>query len=143
MAVHVTASCFGLGLALLGAGPAAAGPETLQRSLQNVAFAPVDFTLAPVVAGRSIARGLESEDDPIAVRVAFAGPGIVWNTGVQALASVVRGLAGVLELPPGIALCFSDADLAPLYDPAEHGPALVDVETRALHVRIGVDYVAP
>jgi hypothetical protein len=56
------------------------------------------------------------------------------------MAAVVREIAGLLELAPGIGLAFTASDWPPLFDPAESGHALIDVETRAVDFRIGVDY---
>lgn len=137
-----TAAALGA-LAALAAAPAEAGTATLRRALQNVALAPLDLALAPVVAGHSIVEGIRREEDSRAVRVGFALPGFVWNTGVQVLASTVREIAGLLELGPGLVVWALDRETAPLFGPAEHGPALVDVETRAAHLRIGVDYTSP
>ena len=129
-------------LSLSPAGPALATSQTLQRSLQNVLFAPLDLVLTPVTAGWAVARNLERSEDSRAVKVAFAGPGWLWNSGVLALASVVRELTGLLELLPGLVLIPFEADLAPLFHPAESSPALVDVETPALNIRFGIDYTA-
>jgi len=83
---------------------------------------------------------MQAVDDPTAVRVLFLVPGLGWNLGVQAMAAAVREIAGLLELVPGVGLAFTATDWPPLFDPAETGRALIDVETRAVDFRIGVDY---
>jgi len=88
-------------------------------------------------------RSLDDTQDPPAVRVAFAVPGLAWNTGVQGLAAVVREVSGLLELPVGICLLPFERDLAPLFAPSETGDALVDAETPALRIRFGIDYLNP
>jgi hypothetical protein len=141
-ALVATGCAAALAGAALFAAPASASPATLRRSLQNIAFAPLDLALSPIVAARSVVRNLSAADDPTAVRVIFAVPGFGWNTGVQAMAATVREIAGLIELLPGLALVFTATDLSPLFDPAETGRALIDVETRAVAVKIGVDYTS-
>jgi hypothetical protein len=116
-------------------------PRTLKRSFGNILFAPFDLVLSPVVAGRSIHRSLQTTDDSTAVRVLFVVPGFAWNTGVQAMASVVREITGLIEFVPGVCVYFFEADLDPLFAPAERGDALVDKETRPLRIKFGIDYV--
>jgi hypothetical protein len=74
------------------------------------------------------------------VRVAYALPGYGWNMGVQVLSGTVRVITGVLEFLPGVGLFFFDADLDPLFSPAEHGQALVDYDTPPLNVKFGITY---
>jgi hypothetical protein len=119
-----------------------ASPATLQRSVQNILFAPVDLVLAPVVAGRAICENLATTDDSIAVKVVFLVPGFFWNTAVQLGASLVREVTGLIEVVPGLVLLPWEADLPVLFAPAEHGDAMLDVETGALHVRAGVNYLS-
>ena len=118
-----------------------ASPRTLRRSLGNILFAPVDLVLSPVVAGRSVHRGLKDSDDSTAVRVVFVIPGFAWNTGVQAMASVVREITGLIEFVPGLCVLFVEANLDPLFAPAERGDGLVDVDTRPLRIKFGIDYI--
>ncbi len=123
------------------AGPAHASPQTLRRSLGNIACAPFDLVLSPVVAARSIYKNLRSVEDSTGVRVFYAVPGLAWNTGVQGMAAVVREITGLIEFVPGLGLFFFEADLAPLFAPVERGDALLDVETPPLHIKLGVDYL--
>jgi hypothetical protein len=136
LAAALTAGAFALSLA----SPAAASPETLKRSLGNIVFAPFDLVLSPVVSGRTIYNNLRDIDDTLGVRVVYVVPGYAWNTGVQAMSSIVREITGLIELVPGIGLFFVRADLDPLYAPIERGNALIDVQTPAMHFKIGVDY---
>ena len=129
-------------LALAAASPASASPETLKRSASNILFAPLDIALAPVVAGQIIYTNLREIDDSRWVRIVYPVPGYVWTLGVEFGASVLREVTGLIELLPGLALLFFDADLDPLYDPVERGDALVDLETKLLNVKFGVNYVS-
>ncbi len=126
--------------ALLLASPASATPETLKRSVGNIIQAPIDMALSPVVATRTVYQNLRDIDDTVGVRIAYVVPGIAWNTGVQAMAAVIREITGLLELVPGLGLFFLDADLDPLYAPIERGNALVDVDTTFIHWKFGIDY---
>ena len=124
----------------LAAGSAEASPQTLKRSLSNILCAPFDIALSPIVAARSIALNLQEPEDPLPVRILFPLPGFVWNTGVQVGAGGIRLVAGVLELLPGLGLLFFEKDLDPLFDPAERGDALLDVDTPPLRLKVGIDY---
>jgi hypothetical protein len=108
--------------------PALASPETLQRSVGNLVQAPLDMLLAPVVAGRTLFQNLRDIDDSPGVRVFYAFPGYLWLTGLHVGAGALRGIAGALELLPGIFLLPFETDLDALYDPAETGGALIEVE---------------
>jgi hypothetical protein len=128
-------------LLLIGqAGPASATPETLKRSVSNFLFGPLDILFTPVVSARNIIRRLQDVDDTMGVRVAYALPGYGWDMGVQVGAGVTRVLTGVIEFLPGVGLFFFDADLDPLFSPAESGQALVDYDTPPLNIKFGITY---
>jgi hypothetical protein len=127
-------------LLFAAAGPAAASPETLKRSLGNILFAPLDIALSPIVAARSIYRNLNDIDDSVGVRLVYPLPGFAWNTGLQIGAGAIRELAGLLELLPGLVLLPFEADMDPLFAPAEKAAALVDVETPPVAIKFGIDY---
>jgi hypothetical protein len=129
------------GVALLlvaPAGPASATPETLKRSVSNILFGPLDILFTPVVSARNIVRKLQDVDDTMGVRVAYALPGYGWDMSVQAGAGVTRVLTGIIEFLPGIGLFFFDADLDPLFSPAEKSQALVDYNTPPLNIKFGI-----
>ena len=117
-------------LALLAFSPTAAqaSPETLRRSLGNIIQSPIDVLLAPLVAGRTLVTNLRDIDDTLPVQIVYAGPGYFWLTGVQVGAAVLRGVAGLLELVPGIFLMPFETDIDALYDPADRGAAMVEFE---------------
>lgn len=126
------------GLAL--AAPASASPETLKRSVSNLAMAPLDLAVSPVVAARTVYGNLRDVEDTTGVRVFYAVPGYLWTTGVQAGASVIRAVAGVLEFVPGVMLLPFETDMKPLFDPALDNHALVNFETPVLDFKFGIDY---
>ena len=107
---------------------AQASPETLRRSIGNIVQSPLDVVLAPIVAGRTLVTNLRDVDDTTAVRVFYAAPGYFWLAGVQVGSAVLRGIAGGLELLPGIFLLPFETDIDPLFDPADRGAAMVELE---------------
>jgi hypothetical protein len=143
------------GIALLAPASAQASPETLRRSIGNIVQSPLDVVLAPVVAGRTLVTNLRDIDDTTAVQVFYAVPGYFWLTGVQVGSAVLRGVAGGLELLPGIFLLPFETDIDPLFDPADRGAALVEYENPLMdneiaqwfpmvtwNVRFGVTYTS-
>ncbi len=139
----VTSMVAAVALVLGLAAPAAAGPETLKRSVENLTQWPLDIVATPIVAGKSIVTNLQSVEDSPGVRIAYPVPGYLWNVMVGWGASVLRGVTGVLELIPGVVLLFLDADMDPLFDPADENDALVDWENGIYDVKFGVDYTTP
>jgi len=130
-------------LALGAPTPAGATLETLRRSLGNILFAPFDVATSPVSAGTALYTNLQQTDDPRWMRIAFSVPGYVWVLGVQIGGGAIREIAGLLELVPGLALLGFDSDLDPLFEPVERNDALLDLETRPLRVKFGINYLAP
>jgi hypothetical protein len=128
LAARLAATGAALALLLLAPSIAQASPETLRRSLGNIIQSPVDIVLAPVVAARTLVNNLRDIDDTRAVQVFYAAPGFIWLTGVQVGGAVLRGVAGCLELVPGVFLLPFETDIDALYDPADRGGALVEYE---------------
>lgn len=132
-----------LALAVLAAAPAAASPETLKRASSNTLFGPLDVVLSPITAAHGLYLGLRDQDDSPGVRIVWTLPGYVFNFGTQAGAGAMRILSGLLELVPGLGLYFFEADLDPIFAPADRAEAWVDVDTRLLYVKFGLNYTAP
>ena len=130
-----------LALALAAAAPASASPETLKRSIGNILFGPFDMVFAPVVSSRLVYHNLQDIGDSMWVRVAYAVPGVIWNTTTHAGCGVIRTMTGIIELVPGIGLFFFKTDLDPLFSPADKQDALVDVDTPVLDIKFGIQYV--
>jgi len=122
--------------------PVSASPQTLKRSIENLTLWPLDLALSPVVAGKTVYQNLQDIDDSDAVRVAYPIPGFVWVTFVQAGSAVLRGVTGAFELLPGLGLLFFDADLDPLFDPADENEALVNLETPVYNLKFGISYTS-
>lgn len=139
VARRVTAVAAMLAL-LLAASPAAATYETLKRSLGNIMMAPFDMVLSPVVASHTVYNNLRDIEDTPGVRAAYVPIGVAWDIGVEAMSGVVREISGLVEFVPGVMVLFLDADLDPIYAPVERGNALMDVDTPAIRLKMGVDY---
>lgn len=108
----------------------------------NILFSPIDAALSPVVAANTIYNNLNDIDDSLGVRIAYPLPGFAWNTGLQLGSAAVRLISGVLELVPGLILLPFEADMSPLFAPAEKANALVDIETPPVAVKFGIDYTS-
>ncbi len=136
------ASVLGLAMAFAAmvASPAAATPDTLKRSIENITQFPLDLVLSPIVAGQTVYQNLQDIEDSPGVRLFYPVPGYFWTVFVQAGASVLRGITGVIELLPGMALFFTDAELDPIFDPADEQEGLVDFETPIYWVKFGINY---
>ena len=134
----LTAACL---LAVSVASPAAASPDTFKRAFTNILFGPMDFALAPIVASRSVYNNLRDIDDSTGVRVAYAIPGVAWNTAFVMGGAVLRVFAGLLEIGPGILLIPFDADMDPLYAPAERADALIWEEFDTFTLKVGINYL--
>lgn len=135
MTAALAAGCFALASA-----PASASPQTLKRSVQNLTQAPLDIALAPATSAVSIYRNIRDIGDTTAVRIFYPIPGFAWNSMVNIGAGVLRGVTGVMEFVPGLILLPFDADIDPLFDPAEDNAGLVQWENGIYDVNFGVDY---
>ena len=127
-------------LALSPAPPAGATPDTLKRSLQNILFGPLDIVFSPISASRSIYNNIQDIGDSPGVRAAYLLPGVAWNIGINCGAGVIRTVTGAFELLPGLILLPFEADMDPLFAPAERSDGLVDVDTDFLYIKFGISY---
>jgi hypothetical protein len=137
----LAAALLALGLGLAAPLPAAASPETLKRSVSNMLFGPVDVVFSPVVGTQTVYRNIQDIDDSMWVRVVYLLPGVAWNITLEAGSGLIRCMTGVIEFLPGLGLLPFEADLDPIFAPAEKADALVDVDTPVLTVKFGVNYV--
>ncbi|MCH2171095.1 hypothetical protein MK489_09960 [Myxococcota bacterium] len=119
-----------------------ATPETLRRAISNIVCAPGDVLLSPVVATYTVVDNMRSINDSTGVRVAYAFPAVVWNTGIVVGIGVIREITGLLELFPGVGLFFSESDIDPLLAPVENSEALWEYENDAIYLRVGMLYTA-
>ncbi|HVH06448.1 MAG TPA: hypothetical protein VNE71_10670 [Myxococcota bacterium] len=135
LTVVVVAGCLSL-----AAAPAGASPQTIKRSVENLTQAPIDIAASPVVSGVTIYRNITNIGDTLAVRIFYPIPGFAWNTMVNIGAGVLRGVTGVMEFVPGLILIPFDADIDPLFDPAEDNEGLVHWENGIYDVNAAIDY---
>jgi hypothetical protein len=124
----------------LSPGQAHATSATIKRSIENITLFPFDVVMSPVVAGQTLYTNLNDIEDSTAVRIAYPVPGFIWLTAVQIGAGVLRGVTGVFEFLPGLILIPLEADLDPLFDPADENEALIDYELPFYHLRFGINY---
>lgn len=124
------------------AGPASATTDVIQRSFENMPQGLLDSLLSPYTAGRSIYNNMTTIQDTPGVRVAYLVPGYAWNVMCNFGGGLIRSLTGVMELPTGLVLLFSDAEMEPLFDPVEDNDAVVlfDQFEDTYRVKFGVDY---
>ena len=87
---------------------------------------PFDMILSPIVGVMTVAENLDSIDDTDAVRVVYAVPGVIWLTGLDFGAGVIRIVTGGLEVVPGILVFPFETDLDPLFDPVDDASAMID-----------------
>jgi hypothetical protein len=122
-------------------GTSQAGTKTLARATQNLLFFPFDIALSPFTSAKITWDNWRSSEDTKAVKYGYALFAPIWSFGVQCGASVIRGVAGALELLPGIALLPFKTDMNPLYELPETQPAWVDTGSSAFKVKFGVNYL--
>jgi hypothetical protein len=122
-------------------GESHAGAKTLARAGQNLLFFPFDLALSPFVATKITYEKWKSSDDTKAVKYGYALFAPIWSFGVEAGASVIRGVAGMLELLPGLALLPFDGEMNALYELPETQPAWVDVGNDSFKMKFGIDYL--
>lgn len=122
--------------------PALAGTETLKRSVSNILSGPFDIVLCPITGGMATYRNIKNIDDSTGVRVAYALPGYIWMVTLFAGTSVLRVVAGFIELLPGIVLLFTDSELGPLFAPADRAEGLWEWDTPVVEFKVGIDYSA-
>jgi hypothetical protein len=130
-----------MAMLLAAVSPAAASPETLKRSMSNIIGGPFDILFSPVTSAKSVYTNLNEIDDATSVRIFYTVPGYVWNIGMSLGAGVVRTIAGVFELLPGLVLLPFKTDMDPLFAPGEKANALIDYDTTILNVKWGIYYM--
>lgn len=136
-------SLAGLVALLLAAAPGTshAGTKTLARAGQNLLFFPFDLALSPFTSAKITWDSWRSSDDTKAVKYGYALFAPIWSFSIEAGASVIRGVAGALELLPGLALLPFKGEMNPLYDLPESQPAWVDTGSDAFKVKFGINYL--
>ena len=133
-----------LAIALLAALPATATTAVLKRAFENMPQGIGDCVISPYTAGHSIYTNMTTIEDTMPVRIAYVVPGYLWNLMSDFGGGLIRSLTGALELPAGLVLLFSDAEMEPLFDPAEDNEALItwDEYEDIYRVKMGISYTA-
>ena len=125
---------------LVSAAPGAshAGTKTLARPRRTVFFARLALRRVLLRRSHGTAGGAATTARAQDGYALFAP---IWNFSIEAGASVIRGVAGALELLPGIALVPFDAEMNALYDLPESQPAWVDQGSESFKVKFGINYL--
>ena len=121
--------------------PSQAGVKTLTRATQNLLFFPFDIALSPFTSAKITYDSWKSSEDTKAVKYGYALFAPIWSFSIECGASVIRGVAGALELLPGIALLPFKSEMNALYELPETQPAWVDTGSDAFKVKFGVNYL--
>ncbi len=142
MRTRLLSGLFAATIALGAAAPAQATVTVLKRSFENMPQGLLDAVLSPYTAGVSIVNNLRNIEDTPGVRIAYTVPGYAWNTMSNFGGGLIRTLTGVLELPTGVILLFTDAEMEPLFDPVEDNEAIYvyDDYEDVYRVKFGVHY---
>jgi hypothetical protein len=119
------------------APPARAGGQTLKRAVENLAQAPAELLVGPVVAGQTLHRNMQADGYTVAEQVVFSLPGFVWLGGAQFGMAAGRAVGGALELPLGLGFLFSKKEPSPLIS-IDTESALVDHPTKHFHIKFGI-----
>ncbi len=122
--------------------PAAATEQTFKRAMTNLLFGPFDIALSPIVGPRSVYQNLQDIDDTTGVRIAYAVPGVAWNTAFNIGGGMLRVMSGLLEIVPGILLLPFEGDMNPLFAPPERADALIGEETSLTSIKGGSNHMS-
>lgn len=130
-----------LAVALSGMpGQASADSSQLCRAGMNLVLAPFDVLLGPYIAAKDEYYGLTEIDDPMALKVAGAAPGYVFLLGMQVGGAIIREIAGVFEIIPGIVTLFRDEAQPPLFRSGEDAWAIFAEQYGPCPVKVGISY---
>src|SRR5262245_29171220 len=101
----------------LGGTPRQANADASQlcRAGSNMVLAPFDALLGPYIAGKDEYYGLTEIDDETSMKVIAAAPGYVFLLGMQVGGAIIREIAGVFEIIPGIVTLFREEAQPPLF----------------------------
>jgi hypothetical protein len=111
----------------LAPGQVQASPDTLRVALEDITFGAVDIVASPATGGIATARNLDEVSDNRFLQGAYALPGWLGATFLQATQGLLRVVVGAVELVPGIVLFpFPDTDLPEDFNVFRQGELLVD-----------------
>lgn len=139
-AAPLYAACVALALGLATPSTASADPGQLCRAGANLLFAPLDLALSPFIAGKDLYYGLTEIDDPLAIKVIGAAPGYAFLVGLQLGGGAIRGIAGGLEILPGLITFFREGEQGALYRSQDEAWALYSEDFGPCPVRLGTSY---
>jgi hypothetical protein len=131
--------------AAFGAAPAFAQAKAVQRSVENITMAPLDFLVSPYTAGKSMQKGLAAVETT-GGKIMTSIIGYPYYLGTYVVLAGFRETAGLLELPVGLALWPVNAagkqvELSPFFDTSE-ARALVDVPSAHFNTKFGGEWLS-
>jgi hypothetical protein len=130
--------------ATFGAAPALAQAKAVQRSLENITMAPLDFLVSPYTAGQSVAKGLDAVETTCG-KVMTSIVGYPYYLGLYVVLAGFRETAGLLELPVSLVLwpvnSWKRVELSPFFDTSE-APALVDIPSAHFNTKFGGEWLS-
>jgi hypothetical protein len=101
---------------------------------------PLDLALSPITTGMGIYSNLRDIDDSTGVRVAYPIPAYFFALSVSIGGSLIRTATGLIELPVGLLLAATPADMDPIFDAVDDARALYETDSEVFQVRIGLNY---
>lgn len=107
-----------LALVLLGVAvppSVSADGSQLCRSMANVALAPFDVALSPVITAKDMYYGLTEVDDEVLIQIFATVPGYFYLNTVQVGGAAIRVIAGMFEFVPGLFTLFREGSNEVLY----------------------------
>jgi len=112
-----------------------AGAEMLTHGFKTLCAAPLEAAVSPYVAGDTLASNMESQHYSTRAKVGMAVPGFIWLWMAQIGMAGGRAIAGIVEIPLGLALLPLPFNPDPLLN-LDNEPALVEPPTAPL--RFGI-----
>ena len=138
------ALCLGVALACLFtvAVPkqAHADGSQLCRAGMNLALFPFDIVLSPFITAKDMYYGLTEIGDEVLIQIVATVPGYFYLNTVQVGGGIIRGLAGIYEIPPGLFTLFREGDSGALYRSQDETWQMVNKDFGPCPFRFGSSY---
>ena len=129
-------------LAVAAPQPAAAEADASQicRSGMNLLLFPFDVALSPFITAKDMYYGLTEVDDEPLIQVFVTLPGYVYLNSIQVGGALIRAIAGVFEIPGGIAALFTGNASGALYRSQDESWQMFSSDVGPCPIRFGTSY---
>ena len=127
-------------LSLAGPRPAQADGGQLCRAGMNLALFPFDIALSPFITAKDMYYGLTEIGDEPLIQIFAAVPGYAYLNGVQVGGAIIRGMAGIFEIPPGLFTLFREGSSGALYRSQDETWQMYNTDIGPCPVRFGSSY---